>query len=275
MNRKLCRTASLALAASLFCLAVSLSTLAIAVPVLVPDAGGTAQMPILSDYIAQSPMQIIDGLPPATTIDIAALLKAPLLYEEVPGGILGGTKAGGGGPLFQWNMTGTGALLGFNRNIVMPGLGGVLTFPAVITPSLNTNSAFEVHTAPRTLGDPNQCFDTDMFRLFSQIVNPSANDPDFDLLRVVAGTDFGLPSPGHTDLLQNGGNWEVDSFFDITYRIDFVGRPGGALAGMSGSTTGVVHFSLGDPIVCIPEPTSIWLAGSSVLALVALARRRS
>jgi hypothetical protein len=165
-------------------------------------------------------------------------------------------------------------MLGFNRSIVMPGLGGVLSFPAVITPSLNTNSAFEVHTAPRTLNAPLQCFDTDMFRLFSQIVNPTDNDPDFDLLRVVAGSDFGLPSPGHTDLLQNGGNWEVDSFFDITYRIDFVGRPGGALGGMSGSTTGVVRFSLGDPIPCIPEPASMSLAALSLAALIALSRRR-
>jgi hypothetical protein len=71
-----------------------------AVPVLVPDAGGTAQMPILSDYQAETPMQIVDGLAFGDTIDIAATLEAPLLYEEIPGGILGGTKAGGGGPLF-------------------------------------------------------------------------------------------------------------------------------------------------------------------------------
>jgi hypothetical protein len=146
----------------------------------------------------------------------------------------------------------------------------------VITPSLNTQSAFEVHTAPRTLNDPLQCFDTDMFRLFSQIVNPSANDPDFDLLRVVAGTDFGLPSPGHTNLLQNGPNWEVDSFFDITYRIDFVGRPGGQLSGRSGSTTGMVTFSLGDPIPCIPEPGTCALAAmGGLVACAGIGRRRS
>jgi hypothetical protein len=51
-----------------------------------------------------------------------------------------------------------------------------------------------------------------------------------------------MPSPGHTTLTQlPGGNWAVDSFFDITYRIDFVGSPGGALGGMSGSTTGTIR----------------------------------
>jgi hypothetical protein len=37
----------------------------------------------------------------------------------------------------------------------------------------------------------------------------------------------------------------VDSFFDITYRIDFVGAPGGQLAGMSGSTTGTIRMRAG------------------------------
>ena len=99
-------------------------------------------------------------------------------------------------------------------------------------------------------------------------------DPDFDLLRVVAGTDFGLPSPGHTKLLQNGPNWEVDSFFDITYRIDFVGRPGGQLAGMSGSTTSTVRFSLGDPIPVVPEPMTATLLATGILAALAVTRRR-
>ena len=44
----------------------------------------------------------------------------------------------------------------------------------------------------------------------------------------------GLPSPGHTTLTQlPGGDWSVDSFFDITYRIDFVGHPGKSLNGVA------------------------------------------
>jgi hypothetical protein len=41
------------------------------------------------------------------------------------------------------------------------------------------------------------------------------------------------------------GNWNVDSFFDITYRIDFIGAPTGPLAGRSGSTTGTIRMMTG------------------------------
>jgi len=84
---------------------------------------------------------------------------------------------------------------------------------------------------------------------------PDYGDPDFDLLRITAGNGFGLPSPGHTTLTQQpGGNWAVDSFFDITYRIDSSANPGSPLGGMSGSTTATIRMSVGDP-VCGPDPT--------------------
>jgi hypothetical protein len=57
----------------------------------------------------------------------------------------------------------------------------------------------------------------------------------------------------------------VDSFFDITYRIDFVGAPGGALAGRSGSTTQMTRIWL------VPSPAGAALAG---LAMVGVLRRR-
>jgi len=244
-----------------------------AAAVFVPDNGfGTAQMPILADYVGETPMQIIDGLPAFSTIDIDAVLKAPPLYVEVPGGSLGGTKsAGGTGTLFHFEMQGTGAMAGYNRIFNFPAsTATVLTFN---DPPFDVNpGTFEVHAAPRTNNAALQSFDTDMFRLFTQISNPGDGDPDFDLLRIVAGTDFGLPSPGHTTLLQSGPNWQVDSFFDITYRIDFVGKAGGTFGGLSGSTTGTVRFSMGDRIV--PEPASGALAGIGTIALAALVWRR-
>lgn len=261
-------------AASLVGFAALIATPAHAVPVFVPDnGGGTANVPILADYIGQSPMQIINGLPVGSTIDIAAVLETPVVFAEQPGGSLAGTKSGGGGGgLFTWQMQGTGAFLGYNRTLSFPvaaGPGGVLSFadPAFAV----TGADFEVHAAPRTPNAPFQSFDTDMFRLFSQR-GIAQGDPDFDLLRVVAGTDFGMPSPGHTNLLQSGPNWQVDSFFDLTYRIDFVGRVGGPFAGMSGSTTSTFRLSLGDRIV--PEPTSAALAGVASMALATLIRRR-
>jgi hypothetical protein len=251
-------------------------TSASAVPVFVPDNGsGTANVPILWDYVGQTPMQIANGLG-GDVININALLETPTVYSnpEQAGGSLGGTKTGGGGGgLFTWQMQGTGAFSGYSRTLnfgVTPGPDALLSFPDA---NFNATAAdFEVHTAPRTLNAPFQSFNTVMFRLFGQNTNPLDNDPDFDLLRVVAGTDFGLPSPGHTNLLQAGPNWQVDSFFDITYRIDFVGKAGGTFGGRSGSTTGTVRFSLGDPI--IPEPTSAGLLATAILALAWTLRRR-
>lgn len=255
-----------------FCCVVLAAAPATAVPVIVPDNGsGTARVPILADYQGQVPMVIDQGPPPGSTISINAVLETPTVYAEQPGGSLGGTMSGGGGGgLFSWQMSGTGALAGFNRTVTFPAAppSGIVSF---FDPAFNVIGAdIEVHTAPRTNGAPLQSFNTDMFRLFSQITG----DPDFDLLRVVAGTDFGLPSPGHTTLLQSGGNWQVDSFFDITYRIDFVGAAGGQLAGMSGSSTHTALFSLGDPIPLVPEPASCALAGLGAIALTTLFQRR-
>jgi hypothetical protein len=240
-----------------------------AAPVFVPDNGfGTARVPILADYLSETPMLIDAGLPPGSTVDIDAVLETPVVYAEQAGGSLGGTKSGGGGGgLFTWQMQGTGVFAAFSRTITFPvQAGGVLSFA---DPAFNVIGAdFEVHAAPRTLNAPLQSFDTDMFRMFNQITG----DPDFDLLRLVAGTDFGMPSPGHTTLLQTGPNWEVDSFFDLTYRIDFVGKPGGTFSGMSGSSTHTVRLSLGDRIV--PEPATWALAGVGCVGALGLVRRK-
>jgi len=215
---------------------------------VVSDNGsGTADLPPAGcTYTTPTDdMQIIDGLPPATTIDIDASqgnFVCPAGGTGVcsfaqgttcawAGGSLSGMKSCADADLFM-PMVGTGSLLGFLRNIPLP-------------------VSMEIHTAPRTNGDPVQSFDTVLYRMFGQIVG----DPDFDLLRVVGGTDFGLPSPGHTTLTQlPGGTWAVDSFFDITYRIDFVGAPGGPLAGRSGSTTGTARFTTS---TAFPSPVCV------------------
>jgi hypothetical protein len=90
-------------------------------------------------------------------------------------------------------------------------------------------------------------------------------DPDFDLLRITAGSSFGLPSPGHTTLTRQGppgSGWAVDSFFDITYRIDFVGT-GGTLGGHSGSTTGTVRM------VAVRPPTPLTVNCSTNITVTA------
>jgi hypothetical protein len=262
------------LAALLFCSVALISARVGAVQVFVPDNGfGTANVPILADYTGETPMQITNGLF-GGTIDIAATLETPSAFAETPGGALGGTKAAGGGSgLFTWQMQGTGIYSAYSRTLsfgiqTAPGQESFVDFQFAIV-----GADFEENTAPRTLNAPIQSFDTVMTRLFGQIVNPADNDPDFDLLRVVAGNDYGMPSPGHTDLLQTGFLWEAYSYFDLAYRIDFIGRPGGQFGGMSGSSQGTVRLSLGEPIV--PEPTSAVLAIGSVIALATWKRRRA
>ncbi len=193
---------------------------------IAPDNGsGTATVPAQCPYGSAATMDIVDGLPPGTTVESDPMLHSHVGILEMPGGTLGGTSSQFQSSL-NLQMDGTGALAGYSRAISIP-------MQSII------------HTAPRLPGTSPQSFPTDYFQLFGQI----SGDPDFDLLRITGGTNFGLPSPGHTTLTQlAGSNWGVDSFFDITYRIDFIGAPGGPLAGMSGSTTGVIHMTQGGPV---------------------------
>ena len=241
---------------AIFVLAAGLVIIPSAMAVIVVDNGsGTAHMNIRADYLGQSPMTIIDGLQAGSQINIDAVMNSPVTTLEIAGGTLGGTKSSGNGaPLFTWNMQGTGVYAGYVRSLSLPMMD--VTSEAGISPGDP-----EVHSAPRTNGASVQSYDTVLFRLFSQITG----DADFDLLRVSGGTDFGLPSPGHTTLTQSGSNWDVNSFFDLTYRIDFVGRAGGPFTGRSGSTTNTVR------LLVIPEPV---FAGLLAPALLIFRRRR-
>ncbi len=167
------------------------------------------------NYTSQDPFRIIDGLPnpQEIEIEIVALSLTGITITPIGGG---GEQSEQAMATLDMTMTGTGGLV-YNRNLQMPII-------------------FEARTDARDLGTTPQSFDTDMWTLQGQL---PLGDPDFDLLRITAGTGFALPSPGHTTLTKNApSDWSVDSFFDITYRIDFVGNPGGPFAFMSGSTTG-------------------------------------
>ncbi|HZY10879.1 MAG TPA: hypothetical protein VFF29_06960, partial [Bacteroidota bacterium] len=197
------------------------------VPCTAPDNGsGTANIPASCPYTNPSgTIDIINGLAVGDQLNSQGTFDSFFDITYSVGGSLGGAIEQFKG-LLTLVMSGTGSLSGFNRTIPM-------------------DMQCVTHSAPRTSGNPVQSFDTDMFQLQGQVTG----DPDFDLLRITAGTGFGLPSPGHTTLTQlPGGDWNVDSFFDITYRIDFVGAPGGTLAGRSGSTTATIRMQQGMPV---------------------------
>lgn len=203
---------------------------------VVPDNGaGTADLPPGGcGYTGLSPMMIIDGLQPGTTVECSSLLDSFFDITYLAGGSLGGEVQQFHAQLAM-QLSGTGSLAGFFR----PAFFDVFC---------------EMHSGPRSPGVSLQEFPHDLMQMQGQITG----DPDFDLLRITGGTDFGLPSPGHTTLAQiAGGDWNVDSFFDITYRIDFVGHPGGPFSGMSGSTTGTIRMQCGSSAT-VPDAHSSW-----------------
>ena len=182
--------------------------------------------------------EIIDGLPIGSTIQISASYGTFSGVVEVPGGSLLGTVSDFNA-VMSLSMTGTGTLLGFNRFIQIP---------------LNTGNN-RISWAPRTAFAPVQNLLADLERLNGQV--PCCGDPDFDLLRITGGTNFGMPTAGQAQLVTSAGNWATSSFFDIFHRIDFVGAAAGQLAGRSGSTSLTRRFTM-CPGNVVPVKDSTW-----------------
>ncbi len=204
---------------------------------VVPDNGsGTADLPpSCSEGYDGSQMEVSSGLPSGSTLEGPARMYGFFDITYLAGGPLG-DQTQQYQCFLDFEMTGTGAMTGYHRLVTIP---------------LQCQSA----SAPRgPAAAPVQDFDTEMMTLQGQL---PPGDPDFDLLRISAGTDLGLPSPGHTTLTQESGPaWAVDSFFDITYRIDFIGSSGGPFGGMSGSTTAAIRMQTCESPV--PTRSSTW-----------------
>ena len=198
---------------------------------------------------------VTTDLPPGSSIEVVECVVLDMTHTPVTvGGMLGGDTQTCNTQV-QVHLRGTGPLAGYDA---------MKFIPLVI----------QIDSAPRPYFAPFQSFDTRLIMVQGQI---PPGDPDFDLLRITGGDMFGMPSPGHTTLTQlPGGQFSVDSFFDITYRVDFVGHPGGPFTGMSGSTTRTQHVQIGqsNPPLTLPpgvdfytthEPSQATFGGTSPL----------
>ncbi|MFH2035476.1 MAG: dockerin type I repeat-containing protein [Candidatus Zixiibacteriota bacterium] len=200
---------------------------------------GTVDLPVDCDYTSnpENPFLIIDGLPPGTTIEWDVTLtdfycdQSTFCNGPLPAGSCegqGGTL-GGNYHCFEANLmmrgTGTGDLTGYNR-------------------TLNVPVVLEIHTGPRNPGDLEQDFPAELIRMQGQLFG----DPDFCVFQISAGFDYGLPCPGAFEIDNCDPDWWVESFFDITYQIQFEGCPGSPLEGLAGITTATSRVTQGGKV---------------------------
>jgi hypothetical protein len=243
-----------------------------------PNIGGTIEYPVQGcGYIAPLGPIVVDvnGLPgtqlhfePQLVWDPCPPFAPPYCPNPGGAGCETGIRVGSlacGPATMQMSVTGTGQLAGLQRELFVP---------------METL----MQLGPRVPGDPVQQFPSDMLLLQGELFG----DPDFCQLQLQGGNDLGLPSPGQTTLTRlgpPGSDFQVDSFFDITYQIEFQGCPGSPLDGMSGAATGQLRLEIPgvDPIgaccsltgLCVGDFTQLeceelfagtWLPGESCLA---------
>jgi hypothetical protein len=198
--------------------------------------------------------EIINGLPPGTTIRLDPIHAQFFNVVTTPDPAGGETEEFDS--FLQLELTGTGDLAGFSR-------------------LLNVPIHCIVNTGERLPGNAVQTFPNEMVQLQGALFG----DPDFDQLTITGGSGVG-PSSGQTTLERlgpPGSDFVVDSFFDIEYRIDFVGAPGSILQGLSGTTQDNIRMSTPSTAQLVPAGRPWGLAVFATALLIAgsvLIRRR-
>lgn len=224
---------------------------------IVDNGSGTINLPPATcQYLTPQELHMaLDGLPPGSSIEVHVIHGAfsdpnePVAQDAAGAAVTAGGDLGGEVEVFdskiQVELIGTGSLAGY-REIF-----------DVFAPT-------EVHSAPRTAGDPVQTFATKLKGL-----EGTGSSAAIQTLRITAGETHGLPSAGETTLVQNGPDFDVASQFDVQYRIEIAGAPGGVLDGVSGSTVGTATMATVQPEP-IPVISSWWAAVTGIAVLLGL-----
>lgn len=161
-------------------------------------------------------------LAPARALLVRMNLLATPGADLYPGGTLGGELSVGYDQLVL-EIIGEGAWSAYRRTVTLP----VQTF---------------VNWGPKADHQARQGRAADVHFLYGQI----SGDPDFGLLRVTGGSGFGMPSVGHTLAeKQANGDYQFDSQYDLTYRVEWSGASGGLLAGESGAVQATLEMQAG------------------------------
>ena len=156
------------------------------------------------------------------------------------------------------NLSGTGALAGYSEQLTLP------IFTEVVS--------------NRGPGDPTPSFGTEMMALSGEL--PPGGSANFCFLAISAGSQLAGPRLGQVDLTPlPGGKFQVDSFFDVSYRITYSGCPGSILDGLSGvSDLDTVHVeAFGTTLIPAVSQWGLIVFGTLMLTAMAwtLWRRQS
>ena len=194
-------------------------------PCVEPAVGGTIILPPgLCGYVSPDQVHmLINALPPGTDLHLNASHQR---FFNVMTAV--NLQTANNTETFdsdlEMHLTGTGILSGVDCALTMTPLHAV------------------VETEPAQAGQPVQDFKSNMRSLTGTLASDTSCNL-FNSLTVEAGTDHGLPSPGHVRLVQRpDGTFDVNSYFDVNVRMSFEGKTGSILDGMAGTTTQIVRM---------------------------------
>ncbi len=194
-------------------------------PCIEPPVGATVDLPPAAcGYFSSLDLhRLVDGLPAGTELHVAASHQGFTNITHLAARRPANTTETFDSDLVM-HLTGTGILAGVDCALTMTPLHAV------------------VETEPAGAGQPIQDFKSNMRSLTGTLTSDTTCNL-FNSLSVEAGTDHGLPSPGHVRLVRRlDGTFDVNSYFDVNVRMSFEGKTGSILDGMSGITTLVVRM---------------------------------